>query len=278
MSGDWIKMRTDLYRDPKVCVIADLLRSADSELSRHVNQHMQCDMAVTRNVMRNVTVGALVSVWGVLRHCGKRCENDLIVKNCTVSIIDDVADIPGFGDAMAYVGWVEETEDGIVLPRFFDEFNVDPAEEAKAKNAARQRRYREKQAEKSNVTVVSKSNAREEERREENIIGDKSPKPSKGTRIPDDFKPNDTGLALAESLGVDVELELGHFRDHHAAKGSVMKDWQAAWRTWARNSRKFAKSPPPIKPVSQSEAIPLRERPIAEQREVFDDFARRMTR
>ena len=27
MAGDWIKMRTDLYRDPKVCAIADELKS-----------------------------------------------------------------------------------------------------------------------------------------------------------------------------------------------------------------------------------------------------------
>lgn len=169
MAGDWIKMRTDLYRDPKVCVIADLLLDEKSELARYVNQNMQCDMAITRNVMRNVTVGALVSVWGVLRHRGKRNDSDLVVKNCTILIIDDVADIPGFGTAMEAVGWVEQYEDSVVLPRFFEEFNVDPAEEAKAKNAERQRRYREKLKAESyvtqDVTVASQNNAREEKRR-----------------------------------------------------------------------------------------------------------------
>lgn len=28
MAGDWIKMRTDLYRDPKVSLIADALMAA----------------------------------------------------------------------------------------------------------------------------------------------------------------------------------------------------------------------------------------------------------
>jgi hypothetical protein len=169
MAGDWIKMRTDLYRDPKVCVIADLLMDEKGELSRYVNQNKQRDMAVTRNVMRNVTVGALVSVWGVLRHRGKRVESDLAVNGCNVSIIDDLADLPGFGEAMATVGWVVEVDAGIVLPRFFEEFNVDPEEEAKQKNAERQRRFRAKQGEnaqpESNVTVTLKSNAREEKRR-----------------------------------------------------------------------------------------------------------------
>ena len=76
MAGDWIKMRTDLYRDPKVSRICDHLMGSDSGLARYVNQHLQRDMSVTRNVIRNVTVGALVAVWGVLRHRGKRNGDD----------------------------------------------------------------------------------------------------------------------------------------------------------------------------------------------------------
>jgi hypothetical protein len=168
MAGDWIKMRTDLYRDPKVCLIADILMDNEGDLSRHVNQVMQRDMTVTRNVMRNVTVGSLVSVWGVLRHRGKRIGDDLIVKGCTSSVIDDVADLPGLGEAMQSVGWIEVVEEGIVLPRFFDEFNTDPADEIREKNAERQRRFREKiKAENRNVTVTLNSNAREEKSREE---------------------------------------------------------------------------------------------------------------
>lgn len=169
MAGDWIKMRTDLYRDPKVCLMADLLMNEEGELSRYVNQNTQRDMTVTRNVMRNVTVGALVSTWGVLRHRGKRQLDDLTLKGCTLSIIDDVSEIPGFGEAMKFVGWVIETDEGIVLPNFFEEFNVDPEEDSRKKNAERQRRYREKQASKNNangnVTVTSESNVREEKRR-----------------------------------------------------------------------------------------------------------------
>lgn len=167
MAGDWIKMRTDLYRNPKVCIIADLLLDKDGPLAAFVNQHTQRDMAVTRNVMRNVTVGALVSVWGILRHRGQRSENDLVVPGCTLAVVDDIADLPGFGEALGEVGWAEESENGLVLPRFFDEMNVDPSEELRLKNAERQRRHRErKKAVESNVTVTSQSNGREEKRRE----------------------------------------------------------------------------------------------------------------
>lgn len=179
MADDWIKMRTDIYRDPRVCVMADFLLDPRGDLGDYVGQHLQRDMTVTRNVMRHAVVGALVATWGVFRRRGKRDGNDLIVNNVALSVIDDVADMPGFGDAMAEVGWVIESEIGFSFPRFFDEFNVDPTESSRAKNAERQRRYREKQAEKSkipttvqsNVTVgvthAPQSNVREEKRREE---------------------------------------------------------------------------------------------------------------
>jgi hypothetical protein len=174
MAGDWIKMRTDLYRDPKVCVMADVLMRQSSELAGFVNQNEQRDMCVTRNVMRNATVGALVSVWGVLRLRGKRIDSDLIVSGTTLAVIDDVSDLPGFGSAMAHVGWAVETAQGVVFPRFFEDYNVDPASDAKAQNAERQRRFREKNKADSNafrnVTVTPKRNARVEKSREEKIV------------------------------------------------------------------------------------------------------------
>ena len=181
MAGDWIKMRTDLYRDPKVCAIADRLMDQEGELAGYVSQNCQRSMTVTRNVMRNVTVGALVSVWGVMRLRGKRINDDLVFRSGTLWVIDDLSELPGFGEAMAYVGWVVADQDGITFPNFFSEYNSDPNEDAKAKNAERQRRYREKTKQKSDVTEdvteASQSNAREEKRREEVNPKTKTPKP-----------------------------------------------------------------------------------------------------
>jgi len=56
--------------------------------------------------------------------------------------------------------------------------------------------------------------------------------------LPADFAPDEAGVAAAEGLILGMELEA--FRNHHLAKASVMADWQAAWRTWCSNSRKFA--------------------------------------
>ena len=152
--ADWIKMRVDLYRDPKVIVMADALMAKDGQLAMYVNQNKQRDMTVTRNVMRNVTVGALVSIWGVARKQGKRIDDALVLADCCVSVLDDIAELPGIGEAMEAAGWVAQTEDGLLFPRFFEEHNTD-YEEQKAKNRERQARFRaKKQAGNSNVTVT----------------------------------------------------------------------------------------------------------------------------
>lgn len=79
-------------------------------------------------------------------------------------------------------------------------------------------------------------------------------KPEKKRRqIPADFPLTDELKAYAEGQGINasrVESVFAHFCDHHRAKGSVMLDWKAAWRTWVRNDRRFGskpdrKSPPP---------------------------------
>ena len=53
----------------------------------------------------------------------------------------------------------------------------------------------------------------------------------------------------------DAPAELQRFRDHHAARGSLMADWNAAWRTWCANARRFheERAGPPRTPVRGSE-------------------------
>ncbi|WP_312321230.1 hypothetical protein [Stenotrophomonas sp.] len=198
MAGDWIKMRSDLYRDPKVSVMADELLGNQGDLARYVSQMNQRDMCVTRNVMRNATVGALVSVWGVIRQRGKRVDDDLVCSGVALVIIDDIADLPGFGEAMASVGWIIESTEGLVFPRFFEEHNVDPTERAKATNADRQRRYRErKQADESNVTRDVTVTPREEKSREEKTTSSAAPTSSSPA---DDLLPAEPASPTAVSF------------------------------------------------------------------------------
>ena len=62
--------------------------------------------------------------------------------------------------------------------------------------------------------------------------------------LPPDFEPNENGIRFAEEQRIDVAHELRSFKDHHLAKGSTFKDWQAAWRTWVGHAVKFGRAKP----------------------------------
>lgn len=74
---------------------------------------------------------------------------------------------------------------------------------------------------------------------------DSTVKNSKGTLINPDWEFgekeletwNKHGVAMAHGL---VVREFERFKAHHEAKGSRFKSWDAAWRTWCINARRFA--------------------------------------
>lgn len=61
------------------------------------------------------------------------------------------------------------------------------------------------------------------------------------TSLPDNFFPDDQGIKCADQHGVTINIELESFRDYHLARGLVRKDWQASWRTWCRNFKKYGR-------------------------------------
>jgi len=73
------------------------------------------------------------------------------------------------------------------------------------------------------------------------------------TRLPADFYPDATGIAAIEKTGLSLAVELEQFRNHHAGVGSVMLDWQAAWRTWVGKALKF--QPTKTRQSSQAQTI-----------------------
>ncbi|HEX8106727.1 MAG TPA: hypothetical protein VF516_03315 [Kofleriaceae bacterium] len=65
------------------------------------------------------------------------------------------------------------------------------------------------------------------------------------TSAPEAFEITEPMWSWAQEQGVPharVEPETAKFLDHHKAKGSRFKDWDAAWRTWMRNSVEFAQA------------------------------------
>lgn len=66
----------------------------------------------------------------------------------------------------------------------------------------------------------------------------------KRSALPKNFKPELTGKAaeiVTNWHSSRLAHELDAFRNYHLAKGSLMADWQAAFRTWIGNAEKWSK-------------------------------------
>lgn len=71
---------------------------------------------------------------------------------------------------------------------------------------------------------------------------------SRATTVPADFVPmpkdgSMTAKAMAAWPPGEVEEQVEHFIDRHTATGTLSKDWQASWRTWVKNWKKFNGQP-----------------------------------
>ncbi|WP_312059359.1 DnaT-like ssDNA-binding domain-containing protein [Pantoea septica] len=149
MSDNWIKMRTSLKSHPKVNEIAALLEKlADGSAGFDVSVGGQRSALLTRNVTRCVTVTSLLLVWSA----ANEHTSDGVFRNVDLSYLDVLTEFPGFGEAMAAVGWaIFDAENRCVILPDFCKNNV-PASQRGSTNAERQRRYRERQKANLNVT------------------------------------------------------------------------------------------------------------------------------
>ncbi len=80
----------------------------------------------------------------------------------------------------------------------------------------------------------------------DDLFGAEASKPSKQKKaiaLPENWVPSDKNTADAQERGFtmqEINHEADQFRNYHVAKGSTFKNWDAAWRTWLGNARKFA--------------------------------------
>jgi len=137
MADDWIKMRTNLRRHPKVVRMASALEADKCPDKLRI-------------------VGALHAVWSVFDEQSV----DGVLVGYTPSALDDEIRWPGFTAILISVGWCEDTGESLVLP----EFGTHNGQSAKrrAQDADRKRSVRS-----SSASQADKLRTREEKRREE---------------------------------------------------------------------------------------------------------------
>lgn len=234
MSG-WIKMGVGLRRHPKVVRIASALK-AD----------------------RLRVVGALHAVWCVF----DEHSNDGRLDGYTAAIMDEEIGWRGFSRAMEAIGWLEESDAGLVVPDY-EEHNG-PTAKRRALDSQRKGQSRKKSDDEQgeeggcdpqpvrtksghadgNVSAsdADKTKNREEKRREEEEKRERAQPASRGQRLPPGWTPEPAHMAFAESLGLrngKALAELEKFRDYWAAQPGqkgVKTDWPATWRNWARRA------------------------------------------
>ncbi|HHT3972971.1 TPA: helix-turn-helix domain-containing protein [Citrobacter freundii] len=81
--------------------------------------------------------------------------------------------------------------------------------------------------------------------------------------LPPMFKPNEEHIAMAREKGVSIETELLNFKDYHAARGTMLLDWNSAFRVWIRNAR--------VNPLTRKQRSEP-ETPHWNSREGWEDF------
>jgi uncharacterized protein YdaU (DUF1376 family) len=77
--------------------------------------------------------------------------------------------------------------------------------------------------------------------REKEAIASTKKQPRK-LKLPEGWVPNDRNIQDAierQFSEKEIHDEASKFRDYHHAKGTTFADWNAGWRTWLGNARKF---------------------------------------
>jgi len=144
MAGEWIKMRTNLWDDPRVSQLCDLTD--------------QCEAAV---------IGGLYWIWAT----ADEHSSDGVLAGMTVRAIDRKAGIQGFGNALVTIGWLIDNGDSVTVVRF-DEHNGASAKQ-RAQTAKRVANHKgnakvTQQALAKAADGVTEALPKEDKRREEN--------------------------------------------------------------------------------------------------------------
>ena len=91
MAGDWMKMRTNLWDDPRVSRLCDLTSKTEATV-----------------------IGALYWLWAT----ADEHSEDGSLPGYTIAQIDRKTAVKGFGKALVSIGWLIEEEGGVSIARF----------------------------------------------------------------------------------------------------------------------------------------------------------------
>ena len=147
MAGDWIKMRSNLWDDPRVGAVVDATEATEAAV-----------------------VGALYWLWATAdQHTA-----DGFMPGLTLRQIDRKTGVKGFAAALCAIGWLSDSEDGVTINNFSD--HNGSSAKRRCTDAQRKSGVRSMSASKADKVETKKGQhrtnlgAREEKRREEDSV------------------------------------------------------------------------------------------------------------
>ncbi|MEO6601934.1 MAG: hypothetical protein ABIQ16_18795, partial [Polyangiaceae bacterium] len=214
----------DAFKDERFGVLARLAGLADEDHARGkmLRVWRQCTAQAT-HVMSALIITGILGSNGV----------DALVQSGLGEVVSDGVRICGTGGRIEWLGKLRK--------------NGRKGGKAKAKQLA---------SNSSGNSLAPQEQEKEQEKEQEPSFPEpgsesqgRPTKPSRRTRRSGEvlrdpaWAPSAAHLSYAKELGViDVDLQAERFRNHHDAKGSQFKSWDAAFRTWLGNAIEFGRN------------------------------------
>lgn len=168
MAGDWIKMRSNLWDDPRIAKLCDITDQSEAAI-----------------------VGGLYWLWAT----ADQHSEDGLMHGLTLRAIDRKTGIPGFGEALVVAGWLADHPEGVRIVRF-NEHNGESAKK-RCQTAKRVANFKAKNAQETagsdngNALSVTKTFAERDLEEEEEEEEEKEPSTSLSSGAPEqkNFEP-----------------------------------------------------------------------------------------
>jgi len=227
MAGDWIKMRTNLWDDPRVSNLCDLTG---------------CNEAAV--------IGGLYWLWATADDHSADGE----LHGLTLAAIARKTGVPNLGAALCQIGWIEEIDGGVLIVRFDDHNGTSAKKRADtAKRVAKHRSNADvtHDALQDEDSCVTGALAREREEKEKNRnVSGTSSSVARASRLSKDWYPSDEEVTFCRTERPDLNVQqvANEFRDYWTArpgKDGTKLDWTATWRNWVRRQRAASGRSPP---------------------------------
>lgn len=226
MAGEWIKMRTNLWDDPRVSRLCDLTDQPEA-----------------------MVIGGLYWLWAM----ADEHSEDGFLPGLTLRAVDRKTGIAGLGGALIDIGWIEELEDGLRVVNF-DDHNGGSAKRRSmdAKRKASVRKVSASDADKK--TTPSGARTREENINPSHTPGADAAQPAAGPfAMHLEWQPDPKILtAYARTAGVPVDKftpeAIGPFIVHHHAKATVKPEAEhvSALVSWVKRDLVHASKVVPL--------------------------------